>query len=297
MVTKNLVAAIGNFDGVHLGHQFLLEETQRLAVENGCGLGVVLFDPHPRRFFRPDDPPFLLTTPTRRDALLRDCGVETVHALPFNADLARLTPEDFFAQIISSELGLKGIVAGEDFHFGKARAGNSQMLLDLAAQHGMAAKLVGLHAQTEGAEKYGSSAARAAIMTGDMRLAGAILGRSWSVSGRVETGQKLGRTIGFATANLRLGELIEPRRGVYATRTRHGGTEYKSVSNFGRRPTVGSDAPLLETHLFDFEGDLYGAEIDVSFVEFLRDERKFDGLDALKAQISRDCDEARQILS
>lgn len=297
MVARDIVAAIGNFDGVHPGHRHLLKQTGNLAREVNADLGVVLFDPHPRRYFRPEDPPFLLTAPAHRDELLRAEGVEEIFSLPFDALLANLSPEDFVGGVLKQKLGLKGIVAGEDFHFGKNRAGDGEALMSLASQHGMAGKLVELRGETEDAEKYGSSAVRAAIKSGDMKLAARMLGREWAVSGAVEEGQKLGRTIGFATANLRLGDLIEPRRGVYATRTRIKGGTYHSVSNFGRRPTVGSDAPLLETHLFDFDGDLYGVEIEVIFIDFLRDEQKFDGLDALKAQIALDCEQARDILS
>lgn len=292
---RKVVAAIGNFDGVHRGHQFLLQKTKAFAAEHGAELGVVLFEPHPRRYFRPDDPPFLLTTPKKRDALLRASGVQEIFTLTFDKALASMTPEQFIMGVLKDRLSLAGITAGADFHFGKDRAGDGAALKALGAQAGMAVKLIELLGD-EGDGKYGSSAVREALRSGSVKEAASMLGRLWSVGGRVEEGQRLGRTLGFPTANLTLGEIIEPRRGVYATRVRFDGKEYDAVSNFGRRPTVGSSAPLLEAHLFDFEGDLYGREIEVFFVEFLRDEKKFDGLDALKARIAADCVKAREIL-
>ncbi|WP_425410300.1 bifunctional riboflavin kinase/FAD synthetase [Hyphococcus sp.] len=293
---KKIVAAIGNFDGVHRGHQFLLQQTQELAREQQAALGVVLFEPHPRRFFRPDDPAFLLTTPAKRDALLRAVGVDEIFALRFDAALASMTPEDFVLEELKTRLKLSGVVAGADFRFGKDRAGGGAALEKLSGEAGMAVKLVGILDGEKG-EKFGSSAIRQALRNGEPEDAARMLGRPWSATGVVAEGQKVGRTIGFPTANMILGDLIAPREGVYATRARVGDEIYDAVSNFGRRPTVGSGAPLLETYLLDFDGDLYGREIEIFFVSFLRDERKFDGLDALKAQISDDCEAARKRLA
>lgn len=292
---RKIVAAIGNFDGVHLGHQFLLEKTKAFAADNKAAPGVVLFEPHPRRYFRPDEPPFLLTRPEKRDALLREAGVQEIFALTFDKSLASMTPEEFVVGVLKERLALSGIVAGADFHFGKDRAGDGAALKALGAQAGMAVKLIDL-LDDHGGGKFGSSAVRDALRRGLVEEATAMLGRPWSVRGPVLKGQKVGRTIGFPTANMTLGDLIAPRQGVYATRVLVGDKTYDAVSNYGRRPTVGSDAPLLETYLFDFEGDLYGRRIEVSFIAFLRDERKFDGLDALKAQIANDCVNARAIL-
>ena len=293
---KNIIAALGNFDGVHLGHQYLLKQTDAFAKAHGAAAGAVLFDPHPRRYFRPDDPPFLLTLPEQRDALLRTAGAEEIFALTFDGGLASMTPEAFVQDVLKGRLGLAGVVTGADFRFGKGRAGDGEALKTLGEAAGLKVKLADILAETPDAEKFGSSAVRAALQEGAVERAATMLGRDWSVTGAVAEGRKVGRTIGFPTANLTLGELIEPRKGVYATRTKVGGTTYGSVSNFGRRPTVGDSAPLLETYLFDFDGDLYGQEIEVSFAAFLRDEKKFDGLDALKAQIANDCVRARTIL-
>ncbi|GAB4532030.1 MAG: bifunctional riboflavin kinase/FAD synthetase [Amphiplicatus sp.] len=294
---REALAAIGNFDGVHRGHQFLIAETALLAARAGAPAGVVVFDPHPRRFFRPDDPPFLLTAPEKRDALLKEAGAEVVHSVRFDAALAAMSPEEFVRIVLRGDLGLVGVVAGAEFRFGKGRAGDARALRDLCAAHGMTAHIVAPLAQEGAGEKIGSSAIRAAIEGGDMRAAADMLGRLWSVEGVVSPGQRLGRSLGFPTANFSLGEIIAPRRGVYATRARLDGRVYDAVSNFGRRPTLGDGPPLIETHLFGFSGDLYGRRLEIAFADFIRDERRFDGLDALKAQIAADCDEARRRLA
>jgi len=198
---------------------------------------------------------------------------------------------------LKNRLALAGVAAGADFRFGKGRAGGGEMLRALGAAVGLDVKLVEVLAENTQGEKFGSSAVRDALRAGEVRRAADMLGRTWSIGGRVVEGQKLGRTLGFPTANMTLGDLVEPRNGVYATRVNIDGAEYGAVSNFGRRPTVGADAPLLETHLFDFTGDLYGQEIEVAFVDFIRDEQKFDGLEALQAQIAADCEKARDLLA
>ncbi|MEE2690606.1 MAG: bifunctional riboflavin kinase/FAD synthetase [Pseudomonadota bacterium] len=299
MVTagKGAVAAIGNFDGVHRGHRFLIAETAKIARAEMAPVGVVVFDPHPRRFFQPDAPPFLLTMPERRDALLKEAGVDIVHSVRFDAALAAMTPEAFVRDVLKARLGLSGVVAGSEFRFGKGRSGDAAGLKRLCEAEGVSAHLVEPLADASHTEKIGSSAIRAALQNGAVREAAQMLGHPWTVGGLVEKGRELGRTIGFPTANLTLGELVEPRKGVYAVRATTGGKTYGAVANFGRRPTVGDSPPLLETYLFDFSGDLYGARLDVAFADFIRDEKKFDGLDTLKAQIAKDCEEARRLLA
>jgi riboflavin kinase/FMN adenylyltransferase len=297
---RKIIAAVGNFDGVHLGHQHLLHETASFARAHGAASGVVLFEPHPRRYFRPDDPPFLITAPAQRDALLRAAGVEEIFTLTFDKMLASSTPEEFVDGVLKGKLGLAGVVTGADFRFGKGRAGDGAALKSLGEKAGLNVRLVDVIADNPQGEKFGSSAVRAALQAGDVKRAAAMLGRPWSVAGKVAEGRKVGRTIGFPTANMTLGDIVEPRKGVYATRTRAGGRTFGSVSNFGRRPTVEAGTsggpPLLETYLFDFDGDLYGKDIEIFFIDFLRDEKKFDGLDALKAQIAEDSVRARAIL-
>ncbi|MFQ5564420.1 MAG: bifunctional riboflavin kinase/FAD synthetase [Parvularculaceae bacterium] len=294
---RGAVAAIGNFDGVHLGHRMLLAETAAFAREQGAPFAAVVFDPHPRRFFRPGDPPFLITTPEIRDALLRQEGVEDIMTLRFDAALAGLAPEDFVLGVLARDFGLSGVVVGEDFRFGKGRAGDADALSRFGKKAGLAVRLVAPKWEEGHTEKIGSSGVRAAIRDGDMKAAARVLGRPWTVRGRVEEGQKLGRTLGFPTANLTVGPLIEPRRGVYAARATLRGKAYDGVANFGRRPTVGEGAPLLEIYLFDFDGEFYGEIIDIALIDFIREERKFDTLDALKAQIAADCETARAMLS
>lgn len=296
-MTKGYAAAIGNFDGVHRGHRFLLERTIAFAASIGAEAAAVVFDPHPRRYFRPGDPPFLITTPETRNALLREAGAAEVFALAFDKTLASLTPEAFVRDVLKGRLGLKAVVTGHDFRFGAGRAGDAESLAALCRSNGMRSFFVDPIADQQHTEKIGSTAIREAILTGAMDRAAAMLGRPWRVEGVVEKGRQIGRTLGFPTANLTLGDLIEPRRAVYAVRAIVDGRAYEAVANFGRKPTVGDVAPLLEIHLFDFAGDLYGKRVGADFIAFLRDERKFDGLDALKAQIAADCVEARRKLS
>lgn len=291
------VAALGNFDGVHKGHALLLEATKTLAQKLGATSAAVVFDPHPRRFFQPDTPPFLLTLSHQRDDLLRAKGIEHVIRLPFNEALSRLSPDEFVEKVLRRQLGLAGVVTGAEFRFGAKRAGDAATLASLCAEYGM--KALAIEPQTldgTATHKIGSSGVRDAIVNGDMARAETLLGRYWTISGKVVEGQQLGRTLNFPTANIMLGEYVEPKNGVYAVKCYIDGICHGGVANYGRRPTVGASEPLLEVHLLDFDGDLYGQFLEVSFIDFIRDEKKFDGLDALKAQIQCDSDRARCIL-
>lgn len=296
MSATSVIAAIGNFDGVHRGHRALIDETRRFASGAGALTGAVVFDPHPRRFFRPNDPSFLITTADERDRLLREAGADAILPLRFDAALAGLRPEEFVGAVLKEKLGLAGVVVGADFRFGAGRAGDAASLSALCAAAGLDCHVIHPVAEAGHSDKIGSTAIREALLSGAVDRAAAMLGRLWRVEGVVEGGNKVGRTLGFPTANLTLGELIEPRRGVYAVRVIVGGETLDGVANFGRRPTVGAPAPLLEIHLFDFAREIYGMSIAVDFVAFIRDEMKFQGLDALKAQIADDCLEARRIL-
>ncbi len=296
MSAAPLFAAIGNFDGVHRGHQALMRRVVSIVESKGARAGAVVFDPHPRRFFRPDDPPFLITTPSQRNHFLREAGAAAVLSVKFDATLAALSPDAFVGEVLKKRLALAGVAVGRDFRFGKGRVGDANSLAALCATHDLSAVVIDPVVEEGHSDKIGSTAIREAILSGAVDRAAAMLGRLWTVPGIVETGNRVGRTLGFPTANLTLGDLIEPRRGVYAVKARIDGASLDGVANFGRRPTVGSQAPLLEAHLFDFSGDLYGKEIEVSFVRFIRDEKKFDGLDALKAQIAEDCLAARRLL-
>ncbi|MEM6538560.1 MAG: bifunctional riboflavin kinase/FAD synthetase [Pseudomonadota bacterium] len=296
--TLPLIAAIGNFDGVHVGHLSLLKETIALAEQHNARAGAVVFDPHPRRFFRPDDPPFLISSRSERERLLREAGAQEVLPLTFDAVLSSMTPDEFVAGILKSRLGLHGVTTGSDFRFGKARAGDVAMLGTLCAEHGLVFKAID-PVSDEGSDadgKVGSSAVRLAIAEGDVERAAQLLGRYWTVRGVVQEGQRLGRTIDFPTANVSLGEVIHPANGVYAVSVNTpSAPRVPGVANFGRRPTVDGDTPLLEAHLFDFDQDLYGDEIDVSFLAFIRPEQKFPDITALRKQIALDAEEARRI--
>jgi riboflavin kinase/FMN adenylyltransferase len=296
-MTSKFAAAIGNFDGVHRGHRFLLDQTAAFARSIGGEPAAVVFDPHPRRYFRPNDPPFLITTAPARDQLLREAGAAEVYSLTFDKALSMLSPEDFVRDVLKGKLGLAGVVTGKDFRFGAGRAGDADSLAGLCRKLGVHAHIVEPLSDQQHTDKIGSTAIREALLSGAVDRAAAMLGRPWRVTGAVERGRQIGRTLGFATANLTLGELIEPRRAVYAVRATIDGRRYDGVANFGRKPTVGDVSPLLEVHLFDFSGDIYGQTIGVDFITFLRDEKKFDGLEALKTQIAADCIDARRKLS
>jgi riboflavin kinase/FMN adenylyltransferase len=291
------IAAIGNFDGVHRGHLFLIWRTTELARATGVQAAAVVFDPHPRRFFRPADPPFLITSAAMRERLLVEAGVDRVITLKFDAGLAALTPEEFVRERLKVALGLSGVVTGRDFRFGAGRSGDATSLGAICEANGIKAHIVEPLAEAGRADKIGSTAIREAIAMGAVDRAAAMLGRPWRVEGRVEEGRRLGRTLGFPTANLMLGDLVEPRRGVYVVECLVDGRRFGGVANFGRKPTVGAPHPLLEAHLFDFDGDLYGKTLGVDFVAFIRDEMKFDGLDALRAAIAADSLKAREILA
>ena len=289
-------AAIGNFDGVHLGHQFLLSETKRFAQERGVRTGVVVFEPHPHLFFRPDDPPFLLTSYETRRRLLSSHGAEEVISLTFDRELASLSPAEFVKDVLKDRLNLTGIVVGAEFRFGKGRAGDVDALKIHCAEHNIDARVVEPLASSASAGKIGSSSVREALRRGDVREASSMLGRSWKIFGIVQEGRRLGRTIGFPTANLYLDGLVHPRYGVYAVNVECNGERYSGVANFGRRPTVGSDKPLLEVHIIGFSSDVYDTRISVEFIEFIRPEKKFENVDALTEQIALDRKRASEIL-
>ena len=296
---RGSVAALGNFDGVHRGHACLIAEARKRAAARGAPLSAVVFDPHPREFFRPHDRPFLLTDLETRARLLGALGVEFVIALDFDADLAAMSADAFVEEILAQRLGLAGVVVGAEFRYGRGREGDADSLRAAGARLGIEAVVIA-PAQAPGAtEKFSSTDARAAIREGDPQRAARLLGRLWAVSGIVLRGEARGRELGFPTANLRLGRLVTPKPGVYAViATLADGRRRRGVANYGRRPTLGDlDAPLLEVHLFDFDGDLYGQPLRVAFVEFIREERRFDGLSALRAQIAEDAAAARRLLA
>lgn len=293
---RGAVIALGNFDGFHLGHQAVVGEAVRQARAQGRPAIVATFDPHPVRHFQPDAPPFRLTTLDQREELFAAAGADAMLVFAFDGTLAATTAEDFVRGLLVDRLGAAGVVTGEDFTFGKGRGGNVRVLAELGAESGLTARAVG--PVVESGEVVSSSRIRAALQAGDCATATRLLTRPFAIRGVVQHGDKLGRTIGFPTANLPLGSYLRPRYGIYAVTGRMpDGRVVPGAANIGIRPTFDPPKELLEPYFFDWSGDLYGQEIEVAFRHFLRPEAKFDSLDALVDQMNRDCDEARRLLA
>ena len=287
--------AIGNFDGVHRGHQVLIEDARR----EGSPVGVVTFEPHPRRLFQPDAPPFRLTTNTEKARLLRANGVDLVYELPFDRALAGMEAEDFVTDVLHRGLGLRHIVCGMDFRFGKARKGDALLLRRMGGELGFGVTIHELIGDETG--EFASTALRVLIEEGRCEDAARQLGRWHTVSGPVIKGDQRGRDLGYPTANLAFAEQLIPRYGIYATFVDildgpHKG-RYPGVASIGERPTFGINAPNFEVHIFDFDQDIYGAEISVSLVRYLRDEIAFDGIEPLIRQMDQDSLDARACLA
>ncbi len=296
---KGAVVAIGNFDGIHRGHAHVIGEAQALAGRLGAPAGVVTFEPHPRQFFAPDAPPFRLTdSPTRTHRLAR-LGVEKLYELPFDAALAGMSAEDFVRKVLVEGLGVKGVVVGEDFRFGRGRAGDVALLRALGEELGFVTRAVPLIRFADG--EVSSSAIRRALAEGRPRDAARMLGHWHRIEGEVVHGDRRGRTLGFPTANIRPDPALHlPRFGIYAVLVdvldgpRAG--RYHGAASLGIRPMFESAVPMLETHILDFDGDLYGRRLSVGLVEWLRPEEKFADLDALTTQMRKDVARAREIL-
>ena len=289
------VIALGNFDGFHRGHQAVAKAALDWAKAEGRPGIIATFDPHPVRYFAPDTPPFRLTTLDQRQDLFVAAGAAAMLVFQFDRTLAETTAEQFVGDLLAQQLGAVGVVTGDDFTFGKGRAGNVAVLADLAQQHGMTARAIGPVA--EHGEVVSSSRIRDALKAGDCQSAAELLTRPFAIRGIVQHGAKLGRSIGYPTANVELGSYLRPRYGIYAVTARlPDGTVVPGAANLGIRPSFDPPVELLETFLFDWSGDLYGAEIEVALHRHLRDEAKFDSLEELTAQMARDCDQARGIL-
>lgn len=296
---RGAAVAIGNFDGVHLGHQTLLTLARAEAERLGAPLGVVTFSPHPRRFFQPDAPPFRLQTDEGRARRLAELGVEQLYELPFDRELAGLPAETFLTEVLCEALGVRHLVAGSDFHFGKGRRGNVALAAQLAPEHGMGVSVAPL-LSIEG-EEVSSTAIRAALSAGRPEAAARMLGGWHRIEGAVLHGDARGRDLGFPTANLALGDLHRPRFGVYAVLVDvldgpHAG-RWLGAANIGERPTFGVNAANLEVYLLDFAGDLYGATLSVALVAWLRPEIAYRGVEPLIAQMALDVAEARDRLA
>mgnify|MGYP001806556834 CR=1 FL=1 len=290
------VIALGNFDGFHAGHQAVVGRAVRHAQDEGRPAIVATFDPHPVRFFKPDVPPFRLTTLDQRQELFAAAGADAMLVLPFDAALAATTAEDFISELLLGRYGAAGVVTGADFVFGKGRGGNVVTLADHARRLGFFTEIVAPVDDTE--EVISSSRIREALQAGDCAAATRLLTRPFTVRNVVQHGDKNGRLLGFPTANLEMGQYLRPRYGIYAvTGKLPDGRMLKGAANLGIRPSFDPPKELLEPHFFDFAEELYGQEIDVAFHAFIRAEAKFDSMDALMAQIAADCDRAKELLA
>lgn len=289
------IVALGNFDGFHLGHQAVAAEAVRWARAEGRPALIATFDPHPVRYFAPATPPFRLTTLDQRAELFAAAGAAAMLVFTFDAALATTSAEDFVGELLARRLGAAGVVTGSDFTFGRGRTGTVARLAELGAPIGLAARAVA--PVVAGGEPVSSSRIRTALEAGDCATATRLMTRPFAIRGRVEHGAKLGRTLAFPTANLALGAYLRPAYGIYAVRGRlPDGRVLSGAANLGIRPSFDPPQELLEPHFFDFSGDLYGQEIEVELHRFLRPEAKYDTLEALTAQIARDCEEARKVL-
>lgn len=293
---RGAVLAIGNFDGVHRGHQALLMKAKAQAKQDKRKSGVIVFEPHPRDFFQPDHPQFRLTPLTEKIRLIRKLGLDVAVVLPFNASLANLSSEHFVERILVAGLGVHHVVVGYDFFFGKDRKGTPHSLAQAGTELGFGVTLIPPVA--EAGEVFSSSSIRLMLAQGDVKGAAHALGHWWRVHGKVVGGAKRGTGMGFPTANVPMPKGTSLGHGIYAVRIytpdgqRHDGAAY-----LGTRPTFDDGKPVLEVFLFDFDEDLYGRDIDVEFIDFIRSDRRFEGIDALKAQMAKDCDKSREILT
>jgi len=294
---KGAAVAVGAFDGVHRGHQAVIADAARAARALKAPLGVVSFDPHPRRFFQPDAAPFGLMTPDQMAQALGELGVERLYLLTFDAEMAGMSDRDFAERVLAQALGIRHAAVGFDFTFGKGRTGSPEALRTYGVELDFTVSVTDRIDDPDGL-KLSSSAVREALKAGDMARAAAILGRPFAIAGQVVHGDKRGRTIGVPTANVPLGGYMRPAFGVYATRTRLAdGRVFDGVANLGVRPMWKTPEPMLEVWLFGFDGDLYGQVAETQLIAWLRPEMTFDGLEPLKAQIDADAEAARAVLA
>ena len=296
--TPPLTAVIGNFDGVHLGHRKIIEHAKTIADRVGARPSVLTFEPHPRALFQTDGVPFRLSTSVSKARALSETGIDLIFELQFDQTFAQLSAEEFVVKVLKNSLQLNHVVCGYDFVFGHRRRGTAEILETLGSQVGIGVTTIPAVSEKDGAV-YSSTRVRQCLAEGDPIGASELLGRPWSFSAFVETGDQRGRTIGFPTCNLRLHDLVQPSHGVYAVfvQIENEGKWLPGVANFGRRPTVNDRGALFEVNLFDIERYLYNKRLTVCIMDFIRPELKFDGLDALKTQIALDAASARAILA
>jgi riboflavin kinase/FMN adenylyltransferase len=297
---RGAAVAIGNFDGVHPGHRAVLTRASAVAEKLGVPFGVLTFEPHPRRYFQPAIPPFRLTPPPAKRRLLAEAGAAHYYELPFDAAMAALTAEAFIEQVLIAGLGVRHVVVGAGFAFGKGRTGTVSVLEHVAGHKGGVGVTVVAPVPASDGVLASSTRVRECLLRGEPERAAALLGRNFAIEGEVFAGDRRGRQLGFPTANLPLDDYLRPAFGVYAVRAvplGGGGERWSGVANLGTRPTVDGARAQLEAHLFDFAGDLYGRRLAVELLSFIRPERKFESLDALKSQIAEDSARARGIIA
>lgn len=296
---QNCVVILGNFDGVHRGHQAVIGQGAEIAGRLGAPLVVLTFEPHPRSFFRPHDPPFRLTPSRSKARQIAALGVDALVVLDFDVAFSQIAAEDFVQQVLIDGLHARHIVVGHDFRFGRQRSGDAAMLRVMGEPNGFRVTTIAPVASADG-ETYSSSHIRENIVAGKPGHAAAMLGRPFEVEGTVQHGEKRGRALGFPTANIDIGGYVHPALGVYAVRAAidpNGAPEWiDGVAYFGDRPTVDGKGLLLEVNLFDYDGDLYGRNMRVALIEYLRPDHRFDSLEALQKQIAEDSATARRIL-
>jgi riboflavin kinase/FMN adenylyltransferase len=293
---KGSIVALGNFDGFHLGHQAVVGRAVQRAFHERRPAIVATFDPHPVRFFRPDVPPFRLTTLDQREQLFAHAGADAMLVFEFNEKLRETSAEEFVSWLLAGKIGAAGVVTGDDFSFGKGRSGNVEVLRALGAHSGITAEAVA-PVLVDG-ERVSSGRIREALAAGDIGHATHLLSRDFAIEGVVQRGDRRGRELGYRTANLSLGDYQRPKYGIYAVRvTLDDGSEHPGVASLGVRPTFDPPQELLEAHLFDFDGDLYGRRIEVALHAYIREEMKFDGIEPLIAHMRDDEAAARKLLA
>ncbi len=294
---RGAVVAIGNFDGVHLGHRAVIEEGRRIARALGAPLAVLTFEPHPRQVLAAPEEPFRLTPFRVKARHLDALGVEFLYVARFDRAFAAREPASFVADVVAAGIGARHVVVGHDFAFGRGRAGTVELLTEVGGSLGVG--VTSIEAAGTGTTIHSASRARSLLSDGEVSALPEVLGRYWEIDGHVIAGDRRGRTIGFPTANLRCAGILHPARGVYALWAEPDGDEhwYPAVANLGRRPTFDKTEDLLEVHIFDYAADIYGRRLRAAFADRVRPERRFDGIEALKAQIADDCDTTRAILA
>ena len=294
---RGAAVAMGSFDGVHRGHQRVIALAATAAAELARPLGVITFDPHPRTYFRPDEPNFRLMKPDQQARALEALGVDILYVLPLTAELAEMSDREFAAKVLHEGLGAAHVAVGFDNSFGKGRTGTPETMQAYGAEFGFGVSVAEPVADAEG-EKMSSSEVRDALRAGRPELAAEVLGRPFAIEGAVQRGRQLGRRLGYPTANVPLADYVVPKFGVYATRTRlPDGREVPGVANLGVNPTVdGVTAPLLEVWLFDFDEDIYDQVIETDLIAFLRPEAKFESLEVMTEQVMKDAEAARKLL-